>query len=244
MREPRDLTGLRLIVVQDIDGEWFVPHPRESFPDSVVMLSVAEHEQAMASLQAERTPEAMRGPLRALIDALRRRRCVFWTGNVLVELDDDHVPDGPVTMVLDADDFAALVTGGTNEPASPLYWRDRCQRAEAELAKAREITDEMVQRAQTRHNECASAERPVGHHVSAWMRAALEAALGHETDGPSPSARVSDSDQTSAAHDALAYLADPGNWLGDPLDQTSTLHGHLTPFEMARRALGQEGDDA
>lgn len=112
----------------------------------------------------------------------------------------------------------------------------------AELAKAREITDEMVQRAQTRHNECASAERPVGHHVSAWMRAALEAALGQETDGPSPSARVSDSHQTSAAHDALAYLADPDNWLGDPLDQTSTLHGHFTPFELARRALGQEGD--
>lgn len=48
------------------------------------------------------------GALGALVDALKRGRCVFWTGNVLVELDADHVPDGPVTMVLDEDDFDSL----------------------------------------------------------------------------------------------------------------------------------------
>lgn len=50
------------------------------------------------------------GPLVALIDALERRRAVFWSGYTLVELDDDYVPDGPITMVLDAVDFAALTS--------------------------------------------------------------------------------------------------------------------------------------
>lgn len=61
-------------------------------------------------------PEAVRGPLRALIDALRRRRALFWSGNVLVEFDDDFIPERPITMVLDADDYAALVTGATESP--------------------------------------------------------------------------------------------------------------------------------
>jgi hypothetical protein len=45
---------------------------------------------------------------------------------------------------------------------------------------------------------------------------------------------------------ALRYLADRDNWLGDPLGQTSTLHGHFTPYEMALRALSGKGeqDDA
>lgn len=38
--------------------------------------------------------------------------------------------------------------------------------------------------------------------------------------------------------DTLEFLADPESWLGDPHDQTSTLHGHFTPFELACRALG------
>jgi hypothetical protein len=52
------------------------------------------------------------GSLRAILDALDRRRCLFWTGNVLVELDRDFDPAeegvGGVTMVLDEDDMAAL----------------------------------------------------------------------------------------------------------------------------------------
>jgi hypothetical protein len=35
----------------------------------------------------------------------------------------------------------------------------------------------------------------------------------------------------------LAFMADPANWLGDPYDQTSTLHGHFTPYEIAVHAL-------
>jgi hypothetical protein len=38
-------------------------------------------------------------------------------------------------------------------------------------------------------------------------------------------------------HEALAYLADPENWLGDPHDQTATLHGHDTPYELAVASL-------
>jgi hypothetical protein len=37
--------------------------------------------------------------------------------------------------------------------------------------------------------------------------------------------------------EALAYLADPENWLGDPHDQAATLHGHDTPYELAGAAL-------
>lgn len=52
------------------------------------------------------------GVLRVLLDALERRRCLFWSGNVLVELDRDFDPSeegvGGVTMVLDDEDFAAL----------------------------------------------------------------------------------------------------------------------------------------
>lgn len=52
------------------------------------------------------------GALRALIDALDRRRCLFWTGNVLVELDRDfdvmEEGVGGVTMVLDEDDMRSL----------------------------------------------------------------------------------------------------------------------------------------
>lgn len=50
----------------------------------------------------------VRGPLGALVEALRRHRCLFWTGNVLVEIEEHYVSTGPITMVLDEDDFAAL----------------------------------------------------------------------------------------------------------------------------------------
>lgn len=59
------------------------------------------------------------GPLIALIDALERRRSLFWTGKVLVEFDPDFIPFGPVTMVLDEHDadmlFAlkAILSGST-----------------------------------------------------------------------------------------------------------------------------------
>jgi hypothetical protein len=46
--------------------------------------------------------------LEALMDALDRRRALFFTGNILVEFDSDFIPTGPVTMVLDEDDLAKL----------------------------------------------------------------------------------------------------------------------------------------
>jgi hypothetical protein len=55
------------------------------------------------------TIEAPAGPLRALVDALSRGRPLFWTGEVLVEVDVDFPAGvGQATMVLDADDMAAL----------------------------------------------------------------------------------------------------------------------------------------
>lgn len=42
------------------------------------------------------------------MDALDRRRALFFTGNILVEFDSDFIPTGPVTMVLDEDDLAKL----------------------------------------------------------------------------------------------------------------------------------------
>jgi hypothetical protein len=41
---------------------------------------------------------------------------------------------------------------------------------------------------------------------------------------------------------ALRILADPENWLGDPHDQSSTLHGHFTPFELAVASLSGENE--
>lgn len=48
------------------------------------------------------------GSLEALLDALDRGKCIFSTNNVVVELDKSYVPAGPVTMVLDDTDIAAL----------------------------------------------------------------------------------------------------------------------------------------
>jgi plasmid maintenance system antidote protein VapI len=59
------------------------------------------------------SPEAQ-GALNALVDALKRRRVLLWTGNVLVELDanpeDAMAPlwRSQATMVLDEGDFNAL----------------------------------------------------------------------------------------------------------------------------------------
>lgn len=55
--------------------------------------------------------------------------------------------------------------------------------------------------------------------------------------GPGPSAGHGE----NPAEDVLRYLADPENWLGDPFDQTSTLHGHFTPYELARDWLETHG---
>lgn len=44
----------------------------------------------------------------------------------------------------------------------------------------------------------------------------------------------------------LGYLADEGNWLGNPHSHHALLHGHDTPLEMAQRVLGLDkcsGDD-
>jgi hypothetical protein len=49
------------------------------------------------------------GALKTLLDALERRRVLFWTGDVLVEIDAGvHPPNGQATMVLDRDDMNAL----------------------------------------------------------------------------------------------------------------------------------------
>jgi hypothetical protein len=40
--------------------------------------------------------------------------------------------------------------------------------------------------------------------------------------------------------DALAYLADPESWQGNPDDHASVLLGHFTPYELARETLGLE----
>jgi hypothetical protein len=59
-------------------------------------------------------PAAAAGPLAALLDALERKRVLLWTGNVLVEMDveaaeaDTAMWRSQATMVLDADDYAAL----------------------------------------------------------------------------------------------------------------------------------------
>lgn len=48
------------------------------------------------------------GPLRTLVDALDRGKPLFWTGEVLVEVDAEMPTIGQATMVLDADDMARL----------------------------------------------------------------------------------------------------------------------------------------
>lgn len=48
------------------------------------------------------------GPLLSLIDALERKRAIFWTGHVLVEFEEEFIPPGQVTMVLDEGDMAML----------------------------------------------------------------------------------------------------------------------------------------
>lgn len=58
-----------------------------------------------------RVTEAM-GPFRALLDALRKKKPLVWNGDVLLVFEYD-VPDSDLwtaqaSMVLDADDFAAL----------------------------------------------------------------------------------------------------------------------------------------
>lgn len=59
---------------------------------------------------AGKTIEVAAGPLRTLVDALDRGRPLFWTGEVLVEVDADPPRIGQATMVLDADDMAQLRT--------------------------------------------------------------------------------------------------------------------------------------
>lgn len=40
--------------------------------------------------------------------------------------------------------------------------------------------------------------------------------------------------------EALAYLADPESWGGDPLSHDAVLYGHDTPYELAVTALGDK----
>lgn len=88
----------------------------------------------------------------------------------------------------------------------------------------------------------ASAQSQGTREQTDWMiaqaREGLRRAGGHDFDGGDPPPKpVEVTDEMVAA---LRYLADRENWLGDPLDQTSTLHGHFTPYELARAALGLE----
>lgn len=41
---------------------------------------------------------------------------------------------------------------------------------------------------------------------------------------------------------ALRFLADPTNWIGDPMTLDAELTGHFTPFELACNALADEDD--
>lgn len=85
--------------------------------------------------------------LRVLLEALERRRCLFWTGNVLVELDRDFDPSedgvGGVTMVLDDEDFAALKALSSSAPGdlrekAIRAVRDKLHGAEPPEVKIRE----------------------------------------------------------------------------------------------------------
>jgi hypothetical protein len=96
------------------------------------------------------TIEAPAGPLRALVDALSRGRPLFWTGEVLVEVDADFPANvGQASMVLDADDMAALrettarhcrECGCTENNACVLMIEDRaahgCRWVEEDLCSA------------------------------------------------------------------------------------------------------------
>ena len=48
--------------------------------------------------------------------------------------------------------------------------------------------------------------------------------------------------EIEALRKALVYLADPESWSGNPHDQAAMLHGHFTPFELARQALGVDDE--
>ena len=198
MPEPRRWTIWRLRVGGSF-GRWLAeqqPHPSfQPMTETIEVMPVAEHEEAVAALRAE---------------------CHAALGRA-------------------ADD--------RNRDVDSLL--DRAEAAEAWLAKAREITPEMVRRALDRYNECASSGRPVGHSIQAWMRAALEAALGQEP-APERDEHGNPPPGPERWRTALAYLADPESWAGNPHDLTTpmaTLHGHDSPFELARWALGQEERD-
>lgn len=42
---------------------------------------------------------------------------------------------------------------------------------------------------------------------------------------------------------ALSQLADPTNWIGDPMTLDAEFTGHFTPFELACAALADEASD-
>ena len=94
------------------------------------------------------TPMGLRdsslGALRALVGALSRGRCLFWTGHVLVELDRDFDPAeegvGAVTMVLDQDDFAALKTLADQEDDTAASAYEDAVRALAERYPGRPLS--------------------------------------------------------------------------------------------------------
>lgn len=43
--------------------------------------------------------------------------------------------------------------------------------------------------------------------------------------------------------EALRQLADPENWIGDPMTLDAEFTGHFTPFELACEALADEEDE-
>lgn len=55
--------------------------------------------------------------------------------------------------------------------------------------------------------------------------------------GPVEQAGVIPVERVRPLYEALLYLADEENWLGDPHAYGAPLHGHETPYELAVRVL-------
>lgn len=93
-------------------------------------------------------------------------------------------------------------------------------------SKGRERVDAALAR---KEREC------VTHHICDCKRRELER-LCEEQEG-THELLAHFRDERRRLVGALAYLADPKSWLGNPHDLTATLHGHDTPYELARAVL-------
>lgn len=119
------------------------------------------------------------GALAALLGALERRRALFWTGRVLVELEREFDPAeegvGSVQMVLDDEDFAALKTLGV------LVEREHGRRdatveriAEALWSKA---TEQQIESTGTDFNVACMHYKDAEEWRKVWVRGQANAVL-------------------------------------------------------------------